>query len=964
MRKIKNIFLAIVSVGFFIFLTHTVWAGGLVINEFVSDPETGNEWVEFYNNSSEMINLTGWWVCDNRCTATTTNSCKSLGGEVLSGGWFLFNLNTASYLNNGGDSVVLKNSTGNVDKIDYSGNFLAASKGESVARLVDGVDTDSISDWAITTILTPGSANQFPAIDEPEDPESEEPTTIPEIDWTQIKINEFVADPETGEEWVELYNLSTTTIDLTGIFICDNRPNACQTISGSIVGNGFFVFSCGASYLNNGGDSVVLRNSTGEEIDRVDYEDNLSADKSQSVARLTDGMDTNDNSDWAITTVITPGATNIIIKPSTGSSGGNSSSHYSAPSNQVISEIILSETTSTFYGRIILNEIFPNPAEDEVAEEFIEIKNVSGQEISLTDWVLADKTSRYILSGVLEIDEIKFFKRTETGIALNNSNEELSLYDNLGNRVDKIFYETASEETVLARRGDGEWSWSEEPTPGQENIFIEVDGVKILWKISSVESVSTDKLVELNTVGSLDPRGGKLSFAWAVEDKIFFGEKLSYVFFIPGKYEIKVFATSTVGTVGETNFEILVGKNITENNTGVILSEVFINPTSGQEQEFIELYNASLTEVDIAGWRLRHIGNADYIFPTHTIIESQGFLVFYRLVTKFNLNNTEDEIELLDKDLGVLDKIFWDKGVKNQSLSFFGGQWQWTEVFTPAEPNILLITEIETAVAKAIKKVAAKKITTAKSTVAMNVRLADARMLNKGDAVKVKGTVAVLPDVFGSQIFYLFDGQSGMQIYQNKKLFPDLKVGDQLEITGEISEANGRKRINVKNINDFDILSTEQKVIPQEIKILDLNENMLGSLIKISGEITEKKSGFMYVDDGEDEIAVYFKTNAKIDKTILKEGMKVAVIGVLENSSGGWQLWPRDNNDIKILSIPEESKKNTVTEIMSSDEQDKKVTMNYLLATIGGMGLILLGWLGRFKGVWVKKIWGKVFNKT
>ena len=32
----------------------------LVINEFVSDPESGSEWIELRNPSSSEINLDGW----------------------------------------------------------------------------------------------------------------------------------------------------------------------------------------------------------------------------------------------------------------------------------------------------------------------------------------------------------------------------------------------------------------------------------------------------------------------------------------------------------------------------------------------------------------------------------------------------------------------------------------------------------------------------------------------------------------------------------------------------------------------------------------------------------------------------------------------------------------------------------------------------------------------------------------
>jgi hypothetical protein len=58
-------------------------------------------------------------------------------------------------------------------------------------------------------------------------PQSSSETTA---QWNNIKINEFVVDPLSGDEWVELYNPTTGSLDLAGGVICDNRTSTSCTV--------------------------------------------------------------------------------------------------------------------------------------------------------------------------------------------------------------------------------------------------------------------------------------------------------------------------------------------------------------------------------------------------------------------------------------------------------------------------------------------------------------------------------------------------------------------------------------------------------------------------------------------------------------------------------------------------------------------------------------------------------------
>ncbi len=70
--------------------------------------------------------------------------------------------------------------------------------------------------------------------------------------------------------------------------------------------------------------------------------------------------------------------------------------------------------------------------------------------------------------------------------------------------------------------------------------------------------------------------------------------------------------------------------------------------------------------------------------------------------------------------------------------------------------------------------------------------LEKAREIEAGNFIVTSGIVAAEPGRLGSQFFYIVDESgNGVQVYSNKKDFPELKIGDFIEVGGEISKING-----------------------------------------------------------------------------------------------------------------------------------------------------------------------------
>jgi len=100
---------------------------------------------------------------------------------------------------------------------------------------------------------------------------------LPPAPPTHIIINEVEANPpgeDSGNEWVKLYNPTSVDLDLSGWTLKTTHGRIGKvTCSGTIDANGYRVFGKGSQWLDNEGDSVILRDNGGAKIDEVAFTD-------------------------------------------------------------------------------------------------------------------------------------------------------------------------------------------------------------------------------------------------------------------------------------------------------------------------------------------------------------------------------------------------------------------------------------------------------------------------------------------------------------------------------------------------------------------------------------------------------------------------------------------------------------------------------------------------------------------
>ena len=394
-----------------------------------------------------------------------------------------------------------------------------------------------------------------------------------------------------------------------------------------------------------------------------------------------------------------------------------------------------------------------------------------------------------------------------------------------------------------------------------------------------------------------------------------------------------------------TSTKKIVSNNVSSTNEKEIaqylqITEIFPAPEKSND-EFIELYNLSSSTLDISGFQVddEEGGSRPYTFPEDTEIGSHQFFAVKKTDSHLSLNNTEDSARLLSPNGEVLEEIRFDEVQKNYSFALDeNGEWQWTDDVTPGSAN-----SISGPSENSVKK--AKEGVTLTS-------IEKLREFEKGDRVQVQGTVIVSPGILSTQYFYIAAGK-GVQIYMSSKAFPPLSVGDEIVVIGELSESQEQLRIKLKEKGDIKKLG-KKKVEGENVVISEIDESHEGLLVSVSGEITEKKTAYLYVDDGGGEIEVVIKKGTGVQTKKFKLGEEIAVTGIVIPSKTGFQILPRSVEDISILPATPSSTF-FVTSTLSDASTPPTGTSKAVLATTGGIGSLLLGFLAKIHG-------GKVVN--
>lgn len=708
-----------------------------------------------------------------------------------------------------------------------------------------------------------------------------------------IIINELVADPATGDEWIELYNKTQQNINLTGWTIEDG--SGTKTILNGTINyetqTQFFIINKPKGSLNNSGDIIILKNPDADIIDTVTYGDwddgDLSnnapaAEKPYSLARLKDGETTqNEKNDFAITNSPTKGSANIISTP------------------EDDNEIIIADTHD-YSKDITLSEIFPNPlgADNEAQNgEFIEIFNKGQITVDLSNWRIEVNDNVLTIPVGTMINGQQYLSfLTKNILALINDGATVKLFQPLKQTsYQAITYKKASEDQAYALFALSSWQWTSRATPGTINFLA-------LAPEAHFEILNEPVVNQQINFDSSDSFIGNKSatYHWSFGDGASSNlANPSHVFTKNGKAKVSLTLKTEYGasaisktiTIAKTNIELDNETDAEEDNTttnqdeslaNIIITDILANPEGvDKDKEWIKLKNNNQTKIDLKGYR---IINADKktigeFKESYIINEGEEKIIDHKILTS-NLGNSQQTIALANQTNNIISSLSYETAIEGKS-------------YLEAQLNN------DDKVAIATKKTSNEIFTTS-------------------------GIAISAPGIFGSQYFYFLPefGEPLYQIYNSKKLFPKLNAGDQLIVSGTYEEKAEGPKLKTKEAGDIKIIGSENIIKPEVSTSLDLKLAPYPRLALVEGTVASKKYPRIFLTDNQGEIEIYLASGTKLKTTDFTVGDKLSIFGILTNLNGTVRLQPHSTDDIKKIDEVSSDK-------ISSDNPTKTTKLDF-----------------------------------
>ena len=428
----------------------------IVINEIESDdPEKGSDWVEITNIGTEAVNISGWYLTDDKGAERKTEGKTTAlpEGTVLKPGEFLVLEETVNFDFGFGkaDTAILYNESG--EQMD-SYAYTSVAEG-TWSRQQDGSFADAKA--------TKGAANATPSASKPTTPETK----------SSLVLNEINSSPD---DWVELMNTGAEPLDISGYELRDNSddhrwrfPDNSTIKAGELLvvdakSSGLVYDDQSKKFTENtfesaigigSGDSIRLYDKEGKLLDEYSWTEHAAYDgdaAKASYGRYPDGT-----------------GSFRLTKETKGKAN-----QYYAPA-------------------IAINEVESNGD----ATDWVEIMNIGTQAVDISGWYLLDNDPVGHKADVTPVAEGTVLKPGELYVFDQNKDftfglgkaDKAAIYDADGNLITEYEW-TAHADGVYARipDGTGEFQDFATATKGKKNKVVNP--------------------VVINEVQSNDPNGG------------------------------------------------------------------------------------------------------------------------------------------------------------------------------------------------------------------------------------------------------------------------------------------------------------------------------------------------------------------------------------------------------------------------------------------------------------------------
>ena len=324
--------------------------------------------------------------------------------------------------------------------------------------------------------------------------------------------------------------------------------------------------------------------------------------------------------------------------------------------------------------QLIINEFLPNPIGSD-DNEWIELYNNGPEILNLEGLKIKDNAARIFTleadSGVnlyLLANNYLLLPKSVTGISLNNSSDESVIIMQPNQAIiQAVNYNEAIEDRSYAWSEQG-FVWTKTPTPGAVNQILINQAPVAQISIVSEDFVLGEK-ISFSAANSYDPEEDDLDYLWDFGDGETSTKKdIKYTYEKLGSYTVCLTVADPEGASDQADFNLEISQNENEeedinkkietsqsavaidlSEDDLIISELIPNPVGSDDNEWIELYNASDKNIDLYAWQLDDSegGSKPYVFASSTLVLAKDFLVLNRAETKITLNNTSDAVRIL-----------------------------------------------------------------------------------------------------------------------------------------------------------------------------------------------------------------------------------------------------------------------------------------------------------------------------
>lgn len=305
--------------------------------------------------------------------------------------------------------------------------------------------------------------------------------------FAQVIMNEVMPAPSSGNEWVELKNIGSQAVDLSGWSVEDANGvlQPSPSFSAAVIEPGaFFVFEL-INKLNNTGDTVTLKNMAAQVIDQFSYSTSSPELSWSRVSSTQSAFIAAPPSRGAENTLPSPSpipSTSPVPTPTQSPLPTPSPSPTVLPS---VSPAVPSPSTVGLPSPVVfptpstrptlhplhLSEVLACP--ETSAKEWVEFYNPNPLPLLLQDWKLQDRTGNTRnLELEMPAQGYALFELS-TGI-FNNDGDTLLIFNAEGNELIRVELPacTKGESTVYTTQG---WQQTTEPTPLQKNSIRSVE---------------------------------------------------------------------------------------------------------------------------------------------------------------------------------------------------------------------------------------------------------------------------------------------------------------------------------------------------------------------------------------------------------------------------------------------------------------------------------------------------------